>query len=166
MTNNKNFALEYAVSVINELIEIKKIEHKPFHIIWNTSLGYATAQTIRFDEHSNPILKTSTSYGFVKKEVFYPSNKNESNLFSIIRPIIMNYFSDGFGIVDVNLFSYPDLLLQELLNIININNIDELDAPEYSTVWNFKLLNSSFSIPFLNDDSLEIKAPVSLISEN
>lgn len=78
----------------------------------------------------------------------------------------MNYFSDGFGIVDVNLFSYPDLLLQELLNIININNIDELDAPEYSTVWNFKLLNSSFSIPFLNDDSLEIKAPVSLISEN
>lgn len=160
MTKNENFALEYAVSVLNELIEFKKIDHKPFRIIWNTSLGYAELQILRFDEYSNPIIDMSVSYGNIQATKFNPS-ADKSALFSVIRTKVANFFNDNFGYGPIDLLQYPDLLLQELINIIKkIENIDELKSPEYSTVWNFNLLNSSFSMPFLNDDSLEVKAPL------
>lgn len=101
----------------------------------------------------------------VQPEIFYPGGR-QNNLFAKVRHNVFEYFYNDSRMKHTYLLQRPDLLLIKLIDLIDIENIDDLKAPKYSTVWDFKLLNSSFSMPFVNDDSLKINAPVSLTSEN
>lgn len=159
-------SFEYTVSVINELATNNNSSFVPFEVIWNTSLGLAKARTIIYDDYNRPVINESARYGTVQQKSYNPNHK-ETDSFSFIRYEVFDYFNgDGFGTNKLHLLSRPDLLMAKLLELSKVDLPNKIATPNYSTIFDFELLDGTTKLPFILSDSIEIKEPISLISKN
>lgn len=159
-------SFEYAVAVLNELASINNESFVPFEIVWNTTLGPAKARTIIYDGTTPIISETIIGSDYIDKAFYNPRIK-ESDIFSFIRHEIFGYFEDRFsGLKHKSLIERHDLLLIKLLELSKLDGTSELTTPNYSTIFDFELIDGSMKLPFIHSDSIEIKEPISLISKN
>lgn len=158
-------SFEYAVSVLNEIASSESDSYIPFEIVWKTSLGLAKARTIIYNEYGSPVISETIGYEHIQQDAFNPSSEN-SDSFTIVRHSVFNYFHSRFGIKHKKLMARPDLLMTKLLELSEINTIENINIPEYSTIFDFNTLDNSINLSFIDGDSVEIERPVSLISKN
>lgn len=166
MDINEIFAVEYAVAVFNELCEINKSkDFKPFKVAWDTSLGLATFKPIHLDDTNYPIITEELGIDGIFTKHYTPGST--SDLFGLVRKQVVQYFlTDGFSFKNLYLRNRPDVLLNELSRLSKINVTENLMTPNYSAALEFELLDGSIKLPFISLNSLTVKQPVSLISEN
>lgn len=169
MNRKEMLLIEHSVSVLNEILEISKSEQKPFRIIWNTSLGLATLNLVKYhpEEESLPVL----DFYYNGLGNLYYSNSSymvrDNDMFSFIRHAMFDYFyQDSKPSYTIVLTKHPDLLLEELIEIVKKADTESFSEPTYSTVWNFKSLDKTIELPFISSKHIKIIEPISLISEN
>jgi len=159
-------SFEYTVAVLNELASINNESFVPFEIVWNTTLGPAKARTIIYEENNPIISEKLIASDYINKVLSNPMIK-ESDIFSFIRHEISGYFKDKFsGLQHKSLIERHDLLMIKLLELSKLDITSELTTPNYSTIFDFELIDGSIKLPFIHSDSIEIKEPISLISKN
>lgn len=54
--------------------------------------------------------------------------------------------------------------MDKLMELSNFDEVTNLQMPSYSTTWDFKTLDVSIDLPFVNDETLIIR-PLCLIKE-
>ncbi|AUB52998.1 hypothetical protein GUI51_09470 [Enterococcus mundtii] len=151
-------AFEYAVDVFNEMAKRKKENFKEFKILWSTTFGPAFGNNIIYSSPNFPIIDEYFQDGEYHQT---NSRAGTNDLYSVVRHKVYRYFDQVF-IDNLKLEEYPHILMNELINLSRIENPNEVQKPTYSSVWNFKTLDGSIDLPFINDDSL-IQYPISLL---
>lgn len=159
-------SFEYAVAVLNEFAAYENDEFVPFEIIWNTSLGLAKAKTVIYDSNNRPVVKESIAYESIQQQSYNTTFK-EADSFSFIRYEVARYFTnEGRSVRNMYLLKRPDWLMLKLLELTKVEFPVNIDTPNYSTIYDFELIDGSMKLPFIHSDSIEIKEPISLISKN
>ncbi|MBF7125676.1 hypothetical protein ITR00_06330 [Pediococcus pentosaceus] len=168
MDKNEIFALEYSIKFFNKLCKTSNTieDFKPFDIVWDTSLGLAKFKAIHFSgKISDPVLFESP--GYYEVSTTFSTFNSSSDLFGLVqKQIIKNFSSDGFINKNLYLRNRPDILLNELSKISQVEVSEDLKTPNYSSVFDFELLDGSIKLPFISLNSFTVNGPVSLVSEN
>lgn len=154
-------SFEYSVHVFNEIMKENDKKASSFEIVWNTSLGIATANTVLY-ENDIPVISFNEKNGHISKELSKPE-MGGYDLFSTIRESVFNYFFDGFSYKNVALCKTPEFLFDRLLELSKARISNDEKAPTYSTTWNFKTIDKTIEIPFIKGKSFLINEPISLI---
>lgn len=165
MNHTEVVSLEYATFVFNEIMASQHIDHEPFQIVWDTSFGLATAQTVSYKASRSPILKIKIGIESIDIETSRPELDNY-DIFSEVRHAVFDYFKSDYEYLHMSLANHPDLLLKQLLIISKVELTEQLIIPNYFTVWNFSSIDGSINLPFIDGSTIEIKSPISLISKN
>ncbi|AND72824.1 MULTISPECIES: hypothetical protein [Enterococcus] len=159
MEQVKIFALEYAVSVFNEIISQDSDSGK-FKIVWNTDKGFATCETLLWTDYDYVVLSEELGYERFIQRTLDPSSDSE-NALKVVRFKLFDYFRNRSA---STFTKRPDQLLLFLLDIIDNSGIEDLEYPNYSTIRNFKTLDGLIDLPFILNIDLNL-SPVSLIKE-
>lgn len=158
-------SFEYAVRVFNETLDKVEYPHKSVQIVWNTSLGIATGDTVSYNKNGVPVLTFKDRDDFVDMDVSKP-NIDGNDLFGDVRRSVISFLYNGFSYDRLILVEYPDILLNRLLELSRVEIKENSVLPTYSTIWNFKTIDKTISLPFVEGNSIKIFEPISLISEN
>lgn len=161
MDKKEILAFESAVLFFNEIVESKENpNYSTYQIIWKTNLGLATANAIHYTKYDYPII-FEAEYDFDTK-AYQP--QNEEDLFAVVRRNVFDYFEDDFmQLAHTSLPDKPELLLDKLLELSHKNISDDLKAPNYSSLRNFKTLDKSIDLPFITSEAVKIECVASLI---
>lgn len=157
--------IDYARNVFNKMLSESGSQSR-IRLVWNTSFGLAYLTTVQMDGYNNPVISETIDYDSVLQEVIRPREGSEKNIFYAIRHAMFNEFHRPFGWVKLNLIDRPDLLLARLSDIVKSALSDDLRAPDYQSVWEFKKLDGSISLPFISNDQIEIFGVASLTLES
>lgn len=158
-------AFEYAVDVFNKILDLDSQNYK-FEIVWDTKFGPAYASNIIYSNKHTPCMEINfnddySEYNYKKFEI----HDDKKDLFAIVRHNVFQYFKDSYYnsySEKLKIVEHPYYLMNKLITLSKINEGTELNKPNYSAVWNFKTLDDSIDLQFINDYSL-IKNPISLI---
>lgn len=155
-------AFEYSVHCINEIIENKKLKANPFEVVWQTSIGLVTGNTVKYSNYDSPVLSLNLDNEYYGKYVSDPTQNKD--IFSLIRHAVYDNFSKSFYEGDIQLIEQPNLLLQKLLELSKVKISNDIEVTNYETVWNLRSLDSTINLDFT--EGIKILSPVSLISKN
>ncbi|MGM0122102.1 hypothetical protein [Enterococcus sp. AZ152] len=167
MNRKEMMAIEHSIAILNEIIKISKIPHKPFKIIWNTSLGLSTLNLVKYhpSDETLPILKANYSHGYFQYDISSFTEENH-DIFSFVRHAIINYFYPYGKISNIFLIENPDSLLNKIIELSKECAEKSLLSPDYTNIWNFESLDQKIKLPFISSNKIEVFEPISLISEN
>ncbi|MFQ9604334.1 MAG: hypothetical protein ACLR0O_13000 [Staphylococcus aureus] len=156
---------EFAVVTFNKILEQNEKNSK-FEIVWETKFGPAFGSNIIYSDENkyNPIMHLEFN-GLEYSYQEFEKRNFDRDFFACVHHNVYEYFKNPFGgnNESLNIVKYPHYLMDKLLSLSKIQLNNELNKPNYSSVWDFKTLDNSIELPFINDDSLIIK-PLSLIS--
>lgn len=155
-------AFEYSVYCINEIIENKKLNANPFEVVWQTSIGLVTGNTVKYSNYNYPVLSLNLDNEYYGKYVSDPAQNKD--IFSLIRHAVYDNFSKSFYEGDIQLIEQPNLLLQKLLELSKVKISNDIEVTNYETVWNLRSLDSMINLDFA--EGIKILSPISLISKN
>lgn len=160
-------AFEYAVHVFNEILELSNQDYS-FEIVWNTKFGPSYANNIIYSSERTPIMEINfnDNYGGYNYKTFDVGCYKDDFL-AFVRYNVFKYFENSFdnGFSEkLQIVEQPYYLMNKLLELSKMESNNELKKPSYSSVWNFKTLDGSIELPFINDDSL-IEYPISLLKK-
>ncbi|MGG5323849.1 hypothetical protein IGJ83_001192 [Enterococcus pernyi] len=167
MNKHEIQAFEHAVFTFNRLAKRANEDFIPFEIIWDTRFGPAKATNVLYKTKSDPVI----SEVFFNDEYFRDEESNKAaytdELYAYVNHAIYQYFSDlvsGGYSPKLNMAERPHILMDKLLELSNFDEVTNLKMPNYSTTWDFKTLDESIDLPFVNDEALIIR-PLCLIKE-
>ncbi|MFD1410596.1 hypothetical protein [Lapidilactobacillus gannanensis] len=155
-------AFDYSVFCVNEIIEYRKLEMKPFKTVWQTSLGIAEGSTVKYSDSKYPVLVLNTDNEYYGR--YISSLQEDTDVFALVRHAVYDYFSKGIFSERLKVVEQPNLLLDKLLELSRVEITENIRVPEYSTMWNFKSLQNQLELDFI--DKIEIMNPISLVSQN
>lgn len=164
--------VEHSINTLNRILEMNNIPYSPFKIVWNTTLGPATLELVKYhpDDENLAVLEVDSS----NIKIHYVTSsftKKENDLFSFVQHKIMRYFvpNDGFGLTfdsKIHMIKEPDVLLNKIIEIAKECAKESYPAPNYNTIWNFESLDKNMKLPFITSKTIDVFEPISLISKN
>lgn len=167
MNKHEIQAFEHAVFTFNRLAKRANKDFIPFKIIWDTRFGPATATNVLYKTGSDPIINED----FFKNEYFHDEESNKAayidELYAYVNHAVSQYFSDlvsGGYSPKLNMAERPHVLMDKLLELSKFDEAIRLRMPNYLTTWDFKTLDESIKLPFINDETLILR-PLCLIKE-
>ncbi|EMF0108779.1 hypothetical protein SE1_01153 [Enterococcus hirae EnGen0127] len=167
MNKHEIQAFEHAVFTFNRLAKRANKDFIPFEIIWDTRFGPATATNVLYKTGSDPIINED----FFKNEYFRDEESNKAayidELYAYVNHTVSQYFRDSISggySSKLKLAERPHILMDKLMELSNFDEVTNLQMPSYSTTWDFKTLDVSIDLPFVNDETLIIR-PLCLIKE-
>jgi hypothetical protein len=165
MNATETVAMGYACNVFNEMLR-ESGSQSHIQLVWNTSFGLAHLTTVQTDNYGQPVISEKITPESFSQETIHPGDDSEKNIFFAVRHAMIKEFHTSFGWVHLDLTSRPDLLLSLLTKVVTSAVSPDLQVPNYQSVWEFKKLDGSISLPFISKGQIEIFGVASLISKN
>lgn len=157
--------LEYSLSLFREYLTIKRRQDYPeYKIVWDYKGQLVTGNLLKWSTTSFPYLVRSkvTSDFEVYEERLSIDDEHKDVFPRNVRETWFDKFSNQWTSLD-DLYSNPEILLQESIKFVNSLNLDDIDQLQYQML-NVNYLYNKLRLKFvLLDPNCDLE-PISLIS--
>lgn len=157
--------LEYTLSFFREYLTAKRRQDYPkYKIIWNYEGQLVTGDLLKWSTTPFPYLvRPKMTSDFEVYEERLSIDDEHKNVFPRnVREAWFDKFSNQWTSLD-DLYSNPEVLLQESIKFVNSLNLDDIDQPQYQML-NVNYLYNKLHLKFVLLAPNCDLAPISLIS--